>query len=125
MSAVTEETPRVRTLVLDIDGWTGHRAGQHLDVRLTAEDGYRAERAYSIASSPELGDVEVTVELVEGGEVSPYLIEVVRPGDVIEVRGPPGDDPVRPSRPDSAAQATGPRGRGSRATPRNPARRAR
>jgi ferredoxin-NADP reductase len=89
VSAVTEETPRVRTLVLDIDGWTGHRAGQHLDVRLTAEDGYRAERAYSIATAP--GEPPaITVERLDDGEVSPYLTEVVRPGDAFDVRGPIG-----------------------------------
>jgi ferredoxin-NADP reductase len=86
---VIEETPRVRTLVLDIDGWRGHRAGQHLDIRLTAEDGYRAERAYSIATAP--GEPPaITVELLEDGEVSPYLTEVVRPGDAFDVRGPIG-----------------------------------
>ena len=89
VSAVTEETPRVRTLVLDIDGWTGHRAGQHLDVRLTAADGYRAERAYSIATAP--GEMPaITVELLDDGEVSPYLTQVVRPGDAFDVRGPIG-----------------------------------
>ena len=90
MRAVVEETPRARTLVLDVPDWPGHRAGQHLDLRLTAEDGYQAQRSYSISSAPELGDVEVTVELVDDGEVSPYLVEEVRPGDVIEVRGPIG-----------------------------------
>ncbi len=67
-----DETPRVRTLVLDAPDWPGHRAGQHLDVRLTAEDGYHAERSYSIASAPG-GPVEITVELLDDGEVSPYL----------------------------------------------------
>jgi ferredoxin-NADP reductase len=85
-----EETAHARTLALDVPGWPGHRAGQHLDVRLTAEDGYQAERSYSIASAPELDAVELTVELVQDGEVSPYLIEEVVPGDVIEVRGPVG-----------------------------------
>jgi ferredoxin-NADP reductase len=87
---VVEETPRARTLVLDVPDWPGHRAGQHLDVRLTAEDGYQASRSYSIASAPELEAVEVTVELVDDGEVSPYLVDEVRPGDVFEVRGPIG-----------------------------------
>jgi ferredoxin-NADP reductase len=87
---VVEENPRTRTLVLDIPGWPGHRAGQHVDVRLTAEDGYQAARSYSIASAPELDAVEITVELVDDGEVSPYLVEEVRPGDVFEVRGPIG-----------------------------------
>jgi ferredoxin-NADP reductase len=89
VSAVTEETPRVRTLVLDIENWAGHRAGQHLDVRLTADDGYRAERAYSIAAAP--GEPPaITVERLDDGEVSPYLTEVVRPGDAFDVRGPIG-----------------------------------
>src|SRR3954454_22347854 len=87
---VVVESPHARTLSLDVPGWPGHRAGQHLDVRLTAEDGYQAQRSYSIASAPELDAVELTVELVDDGEVSPYLIEEVIPGDVIEVRGPVG-----------------------------------
>ncbi|MBI5104269.1 MAG: ferredoxin reductase [Solirubrobacterales bacterium] len=87
---VVPESARARTLVLDVPGWSGHRAGQHVDIRLTAEDGYQAERSYSIASAPELDAVELTVELVEDGEVSPYLVEEVRPGDVFEVRGPVG-----------------------------------
>lgn len=79
----------MRTLVLDADGWTDHRAGQHLDVRLTAEDGYQAERSYSIASAP--GEpLAITVERLEDGEVSPYLVDEVRDGDVFEVRGPIG-----------------------------------
>src|SRR5918992_1948397 len=87
--AVIDETPRVRTIVLDVPDWPGHRAGQHVDVRLTAEDGYRAERAYSIASAP--GEpVAITVERLKDGEVSPYLTEVVRPGDAFDVRGPIG-----------------------------------
>jgi ferredoxin-NADP reductase len=86
---VLEETPRVRTIVLDVPDWPGHRAGQHLDVRLTAEDGYRAEREYSIASAP--GEpVAITVERLEDGEVSPYLTEVLRAGAGIELRGPIG-----------------------------------
>jgi ferredoxin-NADP reductase len=89
VAAVKEETPKVRTLELDADGWSGHRAGQHLDVRLTAEDGYQAERSYSIASAP--GEpLAITVERLEDGEVSPYLVDVVRDGDVFEVRGPIG-----------------------------------
>ena len=79
----------MRTLELDVDGWDGHRAGQHLDVRLTAEDGYQAQRSYSIASAP--GDtLAITVERLEDGEVSPYLVDEVREGDVLEVRGPIG-----------------------------------
>jgi ferredoxin-NADP reductase len=84
-----EETPRVRTLVLDVEDWQRHRAGQHVDIRLTAEDGYQAERSYSIASEPGAG-LELTVELLEDGEVSPYLVEEIQPGDVFEVRGPIG-----------------------------------
>jgi ferredoxin-NADP reductase len=86
---VVDETPRVRTIVLDVPEWPGHRAGQHLDIRLTAEDGYRAEREYSIASAP--GEpVAVTVERLEDGEVSPYLTEELRVGDGLELRGPIG-----------------------------------
>jgi ferredoxin-NADP reductase len=86
--AVTE-TPRVRTLVLDVPGWTGHRAGQHVDVRLTSEDGYQAERSYSLASAP--GEPPaLTVERLDDGEVSPYLVDDVVPGDKFELRGPIG-----------------------------------
>ena len=84
------ETPRVRTLVLEVDGWEGHRAGQHVDVRLTAEDGYQAQRSYSIASAPSDARLELTVERVDDGEVSPYLVDELRPGDVFDVRGPVG-----------------------------------
>jgi ferredoxin-NADP reductase len=80
----------VKTVVLDVPGWPGHRAGQHADVRLTAEDGYRAERSYSLAA-PEDGErVELTVENIEDGEVSPYLTGEARAGDEIEIRGPVG-----------------------------------
>jgi ferredoxin-NADP reductase len=85
-----EETPHARTLVLDVPEWPGHRAGQHVDVRLTAEDGYQAQRSYSIASAPELDTLELTVELIADGEVSPYLVEETRAGDGFEVRGPIG-----------------------------------
>jgi ferredoxin-NADP reductase len=86
--AVTE-TPRVRTLVLDVADWRGHRAGQHVDVRLTAEDGYQAERSYSLASAP--GDPPaLTVEWLVDGEVSPYLVDEVVTGDRFELRGPIG-----------------------------------
>jgi ferredoxin-NADP reductase len=88
---VVVETSRARTLVLDVeDGWPGHRAGQHVDIRLTADDGYQAERSYSIASAPEADALELTVELVDGGEVSPYFVEDLRAGDQFEVRGPVG-----------------------------------
>jgi ferredoxin-NADP reductase len=83
------ETPRVRTIVLDVPGWPGHRPGQHLDVRLTAEDGYQAQRSYSIASPPS-EPIAITVEVLDDGEVSPYLAEELRAGDEIEVRGPIG-----------------------------------
>jgi ferredoxin-NADP reductase len=89
VTTTVEETPRVRTLQLDIPGWPEHRAGQHLDVRLTAEDGYQAQRSYSIASAPGDG-VALTVERLEDGEVSPYLVDEVRDGDQVEVRGPIG-----------------------------------
>jgi ferredoxin-NADP reductase len=87
---VVAETPRARTLVLDVPGWPGHRAGQHVDVRLTAEDGYQAQRSYSIASAPEQGTLELTIELIDDGEVSPYLVEELRAGDRFELRGPIG-----------------------------------
>jgi ferredoxin-NADP reductase len=85
-----DETPRVRTLVLNLDEWPGHRAGQHVDVRLTAEDGYQAERSYSIASAPEASTLELTVERLPDGEVSSYLVGELRPGDKLELRGPVG-----------------------------------
>jgi len=84
------ETPRVKTIVFDVPGWPGHRAGQHVDVRLTAEDGYQAERSYSIASAPDGTRVALTVQRLSGGEVSPYLADELRPGDKIELRGPIG-----------------------------------
>jgi ferredoxin-NADP reductase len=84
------ETPSARTLVLDVPDWPGHRAGQHVDVRLTAEDGYTAQRSYSIASAPESERLELTVERLDDGEVSPFLVDEVRPGDVLELRGPIG-----------------------------------
>jgi ferredoxin-NADP reductase len=89
VSDAVQETPRVRTLLLDVDGWAGHRAGQHVDVRLTAEDGYQAERSYSIASAP--GEhVAITVERLEDGVVSPYLVDEARDSDRFEIRGPIG-----------------------------------
>jgi ferredoxin-NADP reductase len=90
IAEVRPETPRVKTIVLDVPGWPGHRAGQHADIRLTAEDGYQAERSYSIAA-PEDGErVELTVENIDDGEVSPYLTDEARPGDELEIRGPVG-----------------------------------
>jgi len=86
---VVDETPRVKTILFEVPDWQGHRAGQHVDVRLTSEDGYRAERAYSIASAP--GEpLAITVERLDDGEVSPYLTDVLRAGDELELRGPIG-----------------------------------
>jgi ferredoxin-NADP reductase len=87
---VAVETPRVKTIAFEVPGWAGHRAGQHVDVRLTAEDGYQAQRSYSIASAAAGTRVELTVERLEDGEVSPYLTDELRPGDQIELRGPVG-----------------------------------
>jgi ferredoxin-NADP reductase len=90
VATVTDETDSVRTIALDLPDWPGHQAGQHLDVRLTAEDGYSAERSYSIASAD--GEpVAITVERLDDGEVSPYLTQELRPGDQMEVRGPIGN----------------------------------
>jgi ferredoxin-NADP reductase len=89
VGTVMDETPQVRTLSLSVPGWPGHRAGQHVDIRLTADDGYQAERAYSIASAP--GEpLAITVERLDNGEVSPYLTQDAQPGDEFEVRGPVG-----------------------------------
>jgi ferredoxin-NADP reductase len=102
IAEVRAETPRVKTIALDVPGWPGHRAGQHLDIRLTAEDGYQAERSYSIAAPADGERVELTVETIDDGEVSPYLTEEARPGDELEVRGPVGGyfvwDPHHPGR---------------------------
>ncbi len=90
VAAVSDETDSVRTIALDLPDWPGHQAGQHLDVRLTAEDGYQAERSYSIASAN--GEpVAITVERLDDGEVSPYLTKELRPGDQMEIRGPIGN----------------------------------
>ncbi len=89
--ATRPETVRAKSITLDLPGWMGHRAGQHVDVRLTAEDGYQAERSYSIASPPEEAPcVTLTVERLDDGEVSPYLTEELRIGDKLELRGPIG-----------------------------------
>jgi ferredoxin-NADP reductase len=85
-----EETPRVRSIRLAVPDWPGHRPGQHVDVRLTAEDGYQAQRSYSIASPPEAEHVELAVERLDDGEVSPYLVDELRAGDLLELRGPIG-----------------------------------
>jgi ferredoxin-NADP reductase len=90
VAAIIDETPRVKSLVLNLPDWPGHKAGQHIDVRLTAEDGYQAQRSYSIASAPEAAQVVITVERIEEGEVSPYLTQDVQVGDKFELRGPIG-----------------------------------
>jgi len=84
------ETPRTKSLILSVPEWGGHLPGQHVDIRLTAEDGYQAERSYSIASAPSGERVELTVERLDDGEVSPYLTEELRNGDKLEIRGPIG-----------------------------------
>jgi len=90
VAEVHNDTKRARTLVLDIPDWPGHRAGQHVDVRLVAEDGYQAQRSYSIASPPESARVALTIERLDDGEVSPYLCDVLGVGDGLELRGPIG-----------------------------------
>jgi ferredoxin-NADP reductase len=87
---VVAETARTRSIALELADWPGHRAGQHVDVRLTAEDGYQAQRSYSIGSAPEDHDLVLTVEELADGEVSPYLVEELRVGDSLELRGPIG-----------------------------------
>src|SRR4051794_41935808 len=84
---VIEETRQTRSIVLELPGWPGHAAGQHVDIRLTAEDRYQAQRSYSIASAPEDGYVAVSVELLDAGELSSYLVEELRDGDWGELRG--------------------------------------
>jgi ferredoxin-NADP reductase len=90
VTATTFETSRVKTIALAVPGWPGHLAGQHVDVRLTAADGYQTERSYSIASSPEDEYVSLSVERLDDGEVSPYLVDELRVGDELELRGPIG-----------------------------------
>ena len=87
---VIAETPRVKSLVLHVADWPGHLPGQHVDIRLRGEDGYQAQRSYSIASAPEVPDLMLTVERIDEGEVSPYLTNELRPGDRFELRGPIG-----------------------------------
>jgi ferredoxin-NADP reductase len=87
---IVPETPRTKTILFDVPGWPGHRAGQHVDIRLTAEDGYQTERSYSIASAPDGSRLALTVVRIADGEVSPYLTDELRPGDQIELRGPVG-----------------------------------
>jgi ferredoxin-NADP reductase len=87
---MVEETARVKSLTLDLPSWSGHRAGQHVDVRLTAADGYQAQRSYSIASAPDDDRLMLTIERLDDGEVSPYLTDVIAKGDELELRGPIG-----------------------------------
>src|SRR5215207_5133793 len=87
---IVGETPRTKSVLLDVPGWAGHIAGQHVDVRLTAEDGYQAQRSYSIASPPEARQITLTVERLDDGEVSPYLTDGLQVGEQLELRGPIG-----------------------------------
>src|SRR5205807_4051791 len=87
---LVEQTARTKSVVLDPPDWPGHRAGQHVDVRLTADDGYQAQRSYSIASAPNDSELVLTVERLDDGEVSPYLVDELRGGDELELRGPIG-----------------------------------
>src|SRR5215470_12341676 len=101
VAEVRDENATARTLVLDVPGWPGHRPGQHVDVRLTAEDGYQAQRSYSIASAPVDTLIELTVQRLPDGEVSPYLTQILAVGDPLELRGPVGGwfvwDPAGPA----------------------------
>jgi ferredoxin-NADP reductase len=91
VAELIEETPQVRSVVIEVPDWPGHLAGQHVDVRLTADDGYQAQRSYSISSAPNTHErIALTVERIEDGEVSPYLADELRPGDRLEFRGPIG-----------------------------------
>ena len=90
VSRLIEETARAKTIVLDVPGGAGHAAGQNVDVRLTAEDGYQAERSYAIASAPESAKVALTVERIDDGEVSSHLTGALRVADELELRGPIG-----------------------------------
>ncbi|MHB1131769.1 MAG: ferredoxin reductase [Chloroflexota bacterium] len=91
VKAIKPETPRVKSFTLSLPSWTAHVAGQHYDLRLTAPDGYQAQRSYSVASEPErVGEIDIAVERIENGEASTYLHDVLVPGDQVEVRGPVG-----------------------------------
>jgi ferredoxin-NADP reductase len=91
VKSIRQETPKVKSFTLALPAWIQHKAGQHYDIRLTAPDGYQAQRSYSIASQPERsGEIDLTVEWIEDGEVSSYMHEVLTVGDLIEVRGPIG-----------------------------------
>ena len=91
LKAIQVETPRVKTFILALPNWRRHQPGQHYDVRLTAADGYQAQRSYSISSSPELeGEIALTVEKIDNGEVSTYMHDILVPGDLLELRGPIG-----------------------------------
>ena len=90
LAGVRDETATARTLILEVPGWPGHLPGQHIDVRLTAEDGYSTQRSYSIASAPAGSRLELTIQRLDDGEVSPYLAEVLSRGDPLELRGPVG-----------------------------------
>ncbi|NIH79839.1 ferredoxin reductase [Amycolatopsis viridis] len=108
LAEVRDETPTARTLVLDVPGWPGHLAGQHVDLRLTAEDGYRTTRTYSLAAPADGDRIAITVQRVPGGEVSPYLTEVFAVGDPVELRGPVGGWFVwRPTAPDPVLLVAG------------------
>ncbi|HEY2129972.1 MAG TPA: ferredoxin reductase [Streptosporangiaceae bacterium] len=100
VSEIRKETAAATSIAIDLPDWSGHLPGQHVDVRLTAADGYSAERSYSIASAPERGRVELTVQRLPDGEVSPYLTETLQPGYPFELRGPIGGwfvwDPASP-----------------------------
>ena len=101
---VVPETPRAKSLVLEVPGWEGHKAGQHVDVRLTAEDGYQAQRSYSIASAPEDERLRLTVDRLDDGEVSIYLTDVLMAGDKLEFRGRSGA--ILPGRPKKADRSS-------------------
>jgi ferredoxin-NADP reductase len=100
VAEIREETATAHTIIVDLPGWPGHAAGQHVDVRLTADDGYSAQRSYSIASAPGPDRLELTVQRLENGEVSPYLTDTLKPGYPLELRGPIGGwfvwDPAEP-----------------------------